>query len=107
MSPDDVKQAVTAEIQADIAFRNFHGITPQNLQSFLVEPYEVVVDPDDLETNPRPMWVVLHERRQPREGYVVVFDPLHSSWGIAEFTNDSKLTLVVSAPSFAKALEGM
>ena len=107
MGPKDVKQAVAEEIQDGIAFRNFHGITPKNLQSFLVEPYEVIVDPDDLETSPRSMWVVLHERQQRHEGYVMVFDPQESSWGIAEFTSDSVLTLVISAPSFSEALEGM
>ena len=107
MEPKDIKQVVAAELQAGIIFNNFHGISPHNLQSFLVEPYEVMVDPDDLEQNQRPMWVVLHERQQPREGYVVVFDPKHSSWGIAEFTSEAALTLVISAATLAKALDGM
>ncbi len=107
MTPNDIKQLVSSQLQAGLTFENFHGITPQNLHSFLVEPYEVVVDPDDLESSPRPMWVVLHESRQPRQGYVVVFDPQESSWGIAEFTEKPVLNLVVSASSLPEALSSM
>jgi hypothetical protein len=107
VTPDEIKQLVSSQLQAGLAFENFHGITPENLRSFLVEPYEVVVDPDDLETGPRPMWVILHERRQPRADYVVVFDPQDSSWGIAEFTDKPALTLVVSGPTLAEALSSM
>jgi hypothetical protein len=34
------------------------------------------LDPDDLETEKREMWIVLQERPNPTEGYVVVYAPL-------------------------------
>lgn len=104
---EQVKNAVAEQIQAGLAFRNLHGITPENVQSFLVEPYLVTVDPDDLESEPRSMWVVLHERPHPRDGYVVVFDPHDACWGVAEFSKGPVLTLVVSAPNLAEALSAM
>ena len=103
----DCDDAVSAQLSAELAFDNSHGITPENVRSFLVEPYAVMVDPDDLETPAREMWVVLHERRDPREGYVVVLDPRESSWGVAEFTGKPYLTLLISANSLAEALTGM
>jgi len=107
MSPNDVKRIVRAELDKGTGFENWHGITPENIEAFLVDPYQARVDPDDLETTPRPMWVVLHERQKPRDGYVVVFDPLTESWGVAEFTGDPELTMVIGADSFSAALEGM
>lgn len=107
MIADEVRQLVSAQLDAGVDFENFHGITRENVASCLVEPYEILVDPDDLKTAPRLMWVVLHERRVAQEGYVVVFDPSDSSWGVAELTGEAAGTLIVSAASLARALAGM
>ena len=106
MDPFTVKSLVEAELRRGESFTNFHGITPATIRSFLVEPFAVTADPDDLETKPRVMWVVLQERRSPQEGYVIVYDPATSAWGVAEHA-DGRFTLVASAPTLAGALSGM
>ena len=107
MTKEEVGQAVAAQLALQPSFENFHGITPANVRSFLVPPYEATVDPDDCENAPRPMWVVLQERRDPAEGYVVVFDPSDSSWGVAEQAANQEFLLVVSGSSLQEALRGM
>jgi hypothetical protein len=102
-----VKCLVERELKRGELFTGFHGITPATIRSFLVEPFAVRTDPDDLETQPRDMWVVLQERPTPSVGYVVVYDPATEAWGVAEHTGDDYFTLVASAPSLARALSGM
>lgn len=82
-------------------------MTPENVRSFLVEPFAVKTDPDDLETQPRPMWIVLQEHRKRTDGYVIVYDPLKNSWGVAEHVQGNDFRLVVSGPSLAEALSSM
>ena len=88
-------------------FKNFHGITRDNLESFLVEPFSIRVDPDDLESDPRDMWVVLQQGPHPESGYVVIYDPLNQGWGVAEHQDSREYTLVVGAESLAGALDSM
>jgi len=87
-------------------FVNMHGITAENLHDFLVRPYLVFVDPDDLETQPRDMWVVL-ETSESMGGYVIIYDEVNNYWGVAEQIDKSNYILVVAADSLAEALEGM
>ena len=107
MDSSTIKKLVEEELARGDSFESFHGITPANLRSLLVEPFAVRTDPDDLETQARDMWVVLQERPTPTEGYVVVYDPATRDWGVAEHAGDAGYTLVVSASSLAEALSGM
>jgi len=107
MDSSTIKSLVEYELARGDSFTSSHGITPANLRSLLVEPFAVRTDPDDLETQPRDMWVVLQERPKPTKGYVVVYDPATRGWGVAEHAGDSGYTLVVSASSLAEALSGM
>jgi hypothetical protein len=107
MDSSDIKNLVESELKRGESFTSFHGITPATIRSFLVEPFTARTDPDDLEAQPRDMWVVLQERRTPSTGYVVVYDPATGAWGIAEHAGDDRFTLIVSAPSLAGALSGM
>jgi hypothetical protein len=102
-----VKRLVEEELSRGDSFSSFHGITQPNLRLFLVEPFAVRTDPDDLETQASDVWVVLRERSTPTEGYVVVYDPATSGWGVAEHAGDGDYILVVSASSLAEALSGM
>ena len=102
-----VGRILAAELGRLAPFKNFHGITPDNLQSFLVSPYALTVDPDDLETAPRKMWVVLEERPGVNSGYFVVYDPLGSTWGVAERSTGNNHVLVCGAASLAEALDSM
>lgn len=107
MDSSSVKNLVVAELARGDSFTSFHGITPANLHSLLVEPFTVRTDPDDLETSPRDMWVVLQERPVSTDGYVVVYDPATRHWGVAEHTAGGDYTLVASGSSLAEALSGM
>ena len=106
MSPKDIQALVEAQLRG-AAFHNCHGITPGNVDRFLVEPRQVLVDPDDLETGPRRMWIVLQERASAADGYSVVFDETNGSWGVAELAPNGDCVLVVSADSMAEALDAM
>ena len=107
MDSSSIKSLVEHELQREQPYVNYHGISPTNIRSFLVEPFTVRTDPDDIETQPRDMWVVLQERGTPTEGYVIVYDPLKKIWGVAEHTGNNRYILVVSAPSLSEALDGM
>jgi hypothetical protein len=107
MKIDEIRSIIEVEISKKEPFINFHGITRKNLRSFLVEPYEILVDSDDLETEPRNMWVVLQESKSPEEGYLVVYDPAGKIWGVAEHLKDNNYILVIVADSFTEALDGM
>jgi hypothetical protein len=107
MDSSKVRALVESELARGEPFSNFHGITPDNVRSFLVEPFIIRTDPDDLETLPRDMWVVLQECGAPTEGYVVVYDPLKQTWGVAEHVRGADYILIAGASSLAEALEGM
>lgn len=107
MDSSTIKCLVECELQREQPYVNYHGISPANIRSFLVEPFTVRTDPDDLKTQPRDMWVVLQERDTPIEGYVIVYDPYNKTWGVAENTGNNRYILVVSAPSLNEALDGM
>ena len=103
-----IREAVSVELAKRNDFANFHGITPDNLDSFLVAPFEVIVDPDDLETEAHPMWVVLQLSVNPTDGYVVVYDPTaRQHWGVAEHLRGEEYVLVTAAASLADALNSM
>lgn len=102
-----IKVVLETELSRGEHFVNHHGITTENLSSVLVDPFLVWVDPDDLETQPRAMWVVLQECLKPTDGYVIVYDPLHSDWNVAEYVQGGHYRIVVSGPSLAEALSAM
>src|SRR4051794_9878485 len=102
-----VKTLVEDQLARGETFINFHGITPDNVRSFLVEPFSVRTDPDDLETTPRDMWVVLQECHTATEGFVVVYDPYTGSWGVAEHLRDGEYMLSNSSRSLAEAIGNM
>jgi hypothetical protein len=103
-----IREAVSVELARRDGFSNFHGITPDNLDSFLVAPFQVIVEPDDLETAAHPMWVVLQLSANPTDGYVVVYDPTAPHhWGVAEHVRGEEYVLVASGASLADALNTM
>ena len=82
MDASAIRELVKGELERDAPFINSHGITRTNIHVHLVDPYSIRIDPDDLETTPRDVWVVLRERPSSDDGYVVVYDPLFSRWGV-------------------------
>jgi hypothetical protein len=100
MDSSTIKSLVDRELQREQTYENYHGISPAKIRSFLVEPFTVRTDLDDLETQPRDMWVVLQEKGTPSEGYVIVYVPLKKSWGVAEHTGNNHYILVVGTKRF-------
>jgi hypothetical protein len=109
MTKDDVKRILQAEIASRSAFENFHGITEYNLDDFIVEPYQVLVEPDDgSESETRFMWVVLKEYRPNDNGYLIAYDPLTDGWKLIEKQQNERIFAeVLGADTFAEALTGM
>ena len=108
MDAREIAEFVEAELGRSDGLENLHGITKANVRQFLVTPYEVTVDPDDGESAPRRMWVVLHERAPVRGAYAVVLNPADLTWGVVEWTDSGeRLTMVVAAATLFEALEGM
>jgi hypothetical protein len=90
-------------------YANLHGITVDNVECFLVPPFQVPVDPDDLETEVGPMWVVLQEADDPTAAYVVVYDPagVRCRWDVAQYVRDGDFVLVTGVMSLSEALSSM
>ena len=106
MTAEEVARLVRQAIAAGPVFHNLHGITSANLESLLVPPYEVRVEPDD-GSAPRTMWAVLAERRPADVAYLVVLDPADRTWGVAEPDGRGGFRLVVTAETFARARSAM
>jgi hypothetical protein len=109
MDAATVRLLVEQQLESSDSFVSMHGIAAPSVRSRLVDPFKATVDPDDLKTSPRPMWVVLQERPSPYDGYVVVYDPSTGDWGVAELSEDDpkKNVLVVAASTLQGALDGM
>ncbi len=102
-----VKVLVTKAVSELGNFENYHGFTSQSIHEALVEPTKVLVDPDDLENEPYYMWIVLQEKKDPKQGYVIVYDIECDDWGVAEYLPKGQYALVIWAETLADALEGM
>ena len=50
---------------------------------------------------------MLQERRNPTDGYVVVYDPLRTKWIVAEHVRGDDYVAVIAGSSLAQALDGM
>jgi hypothetical protein len=107
MDSSTIKRLLEDELARGERFSNWHGFTPENLRSCLVEPFAVQVDPDDLETSPRMMWVVLQLSRKPTEAYRIVYDPLSKQWAVVEHVKDNEYVAIIFASSLAGALTAM
>jgi hypothetical protein len=89
-------------------FHNFHGITGENVRAFLVEPYQVLVDPDDgLGSPAEPMWIVLEEHPSyALRRYCVACGANDEGydWAIVEYEGAGWVR-IVGGETFANALE--
>ncbi len=107
-SASDIKALVVAATDAARGFRNLHGVTPANLRSFVVdEPFKVTVDPDDLESAPRSMWVVLRFGSDLQDARFVVYDSASRGWAVAEQTPEGRSVAKVWGDSLSDVLDSM
>lgn len=95
------------ELSKRETFSNFHGIAQENIHSFAVKPYSVLVEPDDCENPPRAMWVVMQENKNNIIGYSIVYDHSFNQWGVVEHLKGTHFILVCCGDSLAEALSGM
>jgi hypothetical protein len=108
MDSASVKEIVANELSRGDGFDNWHGITAANISEFLVEPFPVIIiEPDDPETAPCEMWVVLQETPNPTRGYVIVFDPNTRSWAVADHVANGKYEVDAWGNTLAEALTDM
>jgi hypothetical protein len=108
MNKAEIEKLVASAVAAIRQIDNWHGITLNNLPRYMVSPYEVMVDPDDgNKTEPRSMWVILHEPSE--DGYLVGYDPLRSAWVVLERTPKGKSPFVqiATGKNLANALDAM
>lgn len=103
MTKDEVNLLLNEELNRLDEFDNYHGITKDNLNKFLIDPYQVLVDPDDLETDERNMWVVLKLSEQS----LVAIDPLDKSWSVLHPLQKGKFIKTIGEETLAEALDGM
>lgn len=74
-----------------------------NIDKFIVSPYKVLVNPDDLETKERYMFVVLKLSEQT----LVAIEPLEKSWSVLHPMQDDKFIQIIGGETLAEALDGM
>jgi len=108
MNSQDIQELVQQELRKLRELENFHGITPDTIQQFLVDPFQVLVHPDDGgETSSRYMWIILQECKEINQGYLIAYDPLLNQFDVVEQLRDGSFLQVCGGPSFADALNGM
>ena len=103
IDPETVRLFMQAEIMRLGPFENWHGITPTNINSFLVQPQLVEVDLDDALCGHARMWLVL----KLSEDMGIVCDPRSETWGVVESVNDHLFQVVICTDGLREALEGM
>ena len=103
MIEEEVQKYLNEELDRLGEFSNYHGITKNNLKQFIVKPYKVYVDPDDLETEDRYMWVVLELSKER----LIAIDPLEKLWSVLHPLQEGKFIQTIGEDSLAEALDGM
>ena len=103
MTEQEAQDLLKSELNRLGQFNNFHGITEESLEKFTLPPYKVLVDPDDLETEERYMWVVLKISEQT----LIAIDPLEKGWSVLHPLHGDKFVQVIGEESLAEALDGM
>ena len=105
MDSSNIRDLIECELRSGKPFSTFHGITPDTIYSFLIEPFAIRTHPYLSEMPQRDMWIVLREHRPPSTvGFVIVYDLVTKAWGIAELTANGEYAVLLSAPSLVAIL---
>ena len=108
MEKSKVREILEVELSKYAPFENWHGITKENINKFLVKPTAVTVDPDDLETSKRKMWVVLQTENDIKKGYSIAYDFWQQHWAVIAYTGKANEFVQITAePTLAEALGSM
>ncbi len=73
---DKTKEILNAELNRLDNYDNFQMLTKSNIKQFIVEPYEVTVNSDNLQVDDKNMWVVLKLNRNS----LIAIDVLEKEW---------------------------
>lgn len=103
MTRDEASKLLEAELNRLHGFTNFHGITKENVRDFVVLPYRVRVDPDDLETSERDMWVVLNLAKEA----LIAIDPLTKNLSLLHSLPSGQYVQVITGAVLSEVLDGM
>jgi hypothetical protein len=106
MHASEVRQQLDAEIAGDWSRTNAHGV---DLKKCLVEPRKVNCRntfPLLRGGQPLPLWIVLEEKPDEKEGYLIVFDEETRKFGLADWDGDTPVFWGFHG-SFLATLEGM
>jgi hypothetical protein len=80
MNKQDVINAVRAELARPRNITTRHGITLEQIDDFVVDPFLVeVLTPGDPTNKSKEVWLVLDD-----VGHAAVLDPIESTWGVAQ-----------------------
>jgi len=85
---NDIKEILEFELSQNQKFDNWHGISKANLSNRLVDPYEVNVFGEDKVDPPTKMWLVLKERENESEGYLIAYEQAAKEWYLVEILDD-------------------
>ena len=108
MEKSKVREILEVELSKHASFENWHGITKENINKFLVEPIAVTVNPDDLETSKRKMWVVLQTQNDIKKGHSIAYDFWQKHWAVIEYKGKENESVQATAePTLAEALGSM
>jgi hypothetical protein len=109
MTRTEIRALLAEELGKDEAFDNWHGITRDNLQNHLVEPFLVTASVDEGgHTDTEEMWVVLRERAAEASGYLIAYCPSSREWCLVErLENGVYLCDTAGEASLAAALSSM
>ena len=103
MTPSTVMKLLDEELAKSEPFENFHGITTENVRSFVVTPRQQLVDPDDGDRSPCQIWVAM----ELPGNALVAWAPFDESWAIVETLPDASCIITVGGDSLAEVLDGM
>ena len=103
ISASTVTKLLEEELDKAEPFENFHGITAENVRSFVVAPRQQLVDPDDGDRAPCKVWVAM----ELPGNALLSWDPFDDSWAIVETLPDASCIITVGGDSLAEVLDGM
>jgi|SRR5258708_4822342 hypothetical protein len=106
MTSAEVQMLVKTEIGGDWSQSNAHGV---DLRKCLVQPRKVACRntfPKLHGGKPLELWIVLEERPDKRDGYLIVFDETQRVFGLADWDGETPVFLGFHG-TFLNTLEGM
>lgn len=109
MTKNEIATRIFNDIVKLIDFKNYHGITINNLNKHLIEIQKVNVDLDDNLNGESEYWLCIAEYvNDVNSGYLIGINDTDGRYGVIEWNEiEKKYVLVIYASGLADALNGM